>query len=279
MTYASLLVHVDHDKRSPARVDLAARLATSWNAHLTGLHVIPQLHVPGTARAELGQEFFDRQAKRESERVDRLGKEFADAMRRHGIAASDWRAVRGDVQDVIPMHARYADLVIVGQRDPDDEAGTVRHDFPELVAVTACRPVLIVPYAGAFDSIGKHVLVCWDAGAPATRAVTAAMPLLERAGKVTVITVNAKPSAYGHGDLPGADLALYLARHKIKAEVSAHQGIDIGVGEFLLSRAADFEVDLIVMGAYGHARMREMAFGGCTRTIMQHMTVPVVTMG
>jgi nucleotide-binding universal stress UspA family protein len=279
MTYASLLVHVDHDKRSPVRVEIASRLATTWNAHLTGLHVVPQFHVPGTARAELGQEFIDLQAKRDAARADQLGKEFADAMRRHGVTTSDWRAVRGDVQDVIPMHARYADLVIVGQRDPDDATGTVRPEFPEIVAVTASRPVLIVPYAGSYPTIGKHVLVCWDAGAPATRAVTAALPLLKGASKVTVITVNAKPSVYGHGDVPGADLALYLARHKVKAEVSTHQGIDIGVGEFLLSRAADLEVDLIVMGAYGHARMREMVFGGCTRTIMQHMTVPVVTTG
>ena len=279
MTYASLLVHVDHDKRSPVRVDLASRLAISWNAHLTGLHVIPSLHVPSTARAELGQEFLDQQAKRESARVEKLAGEFAETMRRNGVTSSDWRAVRGDVEDVIPVHARYADIVVVGQRNPDDEAGTVRPDFPEVVAVTASRPVLIVPYAGTFNDIGKHILVCWDAGAPATRAVTAAMPLLERAGKVTVITVNAKPSAFGHGELPGADLALHLARHKVNAEVSAHQGIDIGVGNFLLSRAADLEVDLIVMGAYGHARMREIVFGGCTRTIMQKMTVPVVTAG
>ncbi len=279
MTYTSLLVHVDHDKRSPVRVELAARLAFSWNAHLTGLHVIPSLHVPGTARAELGQEFLDQQVKREGMRVEKIAAEFAETMRRHGLTSSDWRAVRGDVQDVIPVHARYADIVVVGQRDPDDDTGTVRPDFPEVVAVTASRPVLIVPYAGSFTSVGKHILVCWDAGAPATRAVTAAMPLLEQAGKVTVITVNAKPSAFGHGAVPGADLALYLARHKVHAEVSAHQGIDIGVGEFLLSRAADLEVDLIVMGAYGHARMREMVFGGCTRTIMQNMTVPVVTAG
>ncbi|MFM9884362.1 MAG: universal stress protein, partial [Burkholderiales bacterium] len=132
MAYTSLLVHVDHDKRSPVRVDLAARLAISWNAHLTGLHVIPSFHVPGTARAELGQEFFDQQAKRESMRVEKLAGEFAETMRRHGLTSSDWRAVRGDVQDVIPVHARYADLVVAGQRDPDDDAGTVRPDFPEV---------------------------------------------------------------------------------------------------------------------------------------------------
>ena len=279
MTYASLLVHVDHDKRSSVRVDLAARLASGWNAHLTGLHVIPPVHVPGMARAELGQAFFDDQRRRDDERVDRLASEFSGAMRRHGLAASDWRVARGDPEDVIPVHARYADLVVVGQRDPDGDTASVRADFPEMVAVMASRPVLIVPYAGSFTTIGKHIFVCWDAGAQATRAVTAALPLLEKAGKVTVITVNAKPSAFGHGEVPGADLALYLARHKAKAEVSTHQGIEIGVGEFLLSRAADLEVDLIVMGAYGHARMREMVFGGCTRTMMQHMTVPVLTGG
>ncbi len=277
MTYTSLLVHVDHDKRATARVDLAANLANAWNAHLTGLHITPAVHVPGMARAEMGQDFIDQLEKRASGHVDRLASDFGAAMRRHGLTASDWRAVRGDAADVIALHARYVDLVVVGQRDPNEEAGSVRPDFPEVVAVTAGRPVLIVPYAGTFAQIGKHILVCWDAGMQATRAVTAALPMLERAGKVTIISVNAKPSAFGHGEVPGADLALYLARHKVKAEVSMHQGIDMGIGEFLLSRAADLDVDLIVMGAYGHARMREMVFGGCTRTIMQHMTVPVLT--
>ena len=88
--------------------------------------------------------------------------------------------------------------------------------------------------------------------------------------------MNPRSSPFGHGEVPGADLALYLARHKVKAEVVAQTGVQIEVGDFILSRAADLSADLIVMGAYGHARVRELVFGGVTRTLVRHMTVPVL---
>jgi nucleotide-binding universal stress UspA family protein len=119
-------------------------------------------------------------------------------------------------------------------------------------------------------------MVCWKPSRESTRAVTDALPMLQRAEKVSVLSINPEPSPLGHGEVPGADLALYLARHKVKAEVVASSGVKIEPGDFILSRAADLNVDMLVMGAYGHARMRELVFGGVTRTIMQHMTVPAL---
>lgn len=276
MAYKSILVHVDADRRSSARVDFAARFALSWGAHLTGLHVMAPVRIPSAVRAELGDDFIRQQYQNQTAMVDRLAAGFEDAMRRHGLVGHEWRAVQGDVPEVAALHARYADLLIVGQRDPDEDLGSVGGEFPEVVALAAGRPLLVLPYAGSFEPVFKHAVVCWKPSREATRAVTDALPILQRCEKVSVLSVNPRVGASGHGEVPGADLALYLARHKVKAEVAAQSGVQIEAGEFILSRTADLSADLLVMGAYGHARMREIVFGGVTRTIMQHMTVPVL---
>lgn len=276
MSFKTILVHVDYDRRCSARLDYAAQFALAWGAHLTGVHVVPPLRVPSYARAELGSDFIVQQEKRMMERSEELSSSFSAAMRRHGLVGHEWRAVHGEPHEVIGVHARYADLIIAGQRDRTDDTATVGGEFPEIVAMTAGRPLIVFPYAGNFAPIAKHIMVCWNASRESTRAVTDALPALQRAEKVTVMSVNAKSSTLGHGEHPGSDLALYLARHKVKAEVSTQAAVDIDIGDFILSRAADLGADMIVMGAYGHPRMREMIFGGVTRNIMQHMTVPVL---
>ena len=133
----------------------------------------------------------------------------------------------------------------------------------------------MVPYAGSFSKVGEHVLVAWDASREATRALTDALPLLKRARRVTVMAVNPE-KAHRHGAEPGADIALFLARHGVKVEATAQSSGGLDVGNFLLSRIADLDVDLLVMGAYGHARLRELMLGGVTQTILSSMTVPVL---
>ena len=174
------------------------------------------------------------------------------------------------------MHGRYADLIVIGQLDAyDSQAGLLRAR-PEEVTMLAGRPVLVVPFTGHFERISTRVLVGWDASREAARAVRDAMPLLARAEAVTVLTVDAEQSPFGHGEIPGADIALYLARHGVKAEVERTVSAGIGIGNTLLSRAADFEADLLVMGAYGHSRMREFVLGGASRTLLGSMTVPLL---
>jgi nucleotide-binding universal stress UspA family protein len=276
MAYKSILVHVDTDKRCATRLDFAAQVALAWGAHLVGLHVIAPVRIPSYVRAEIGNDFIELQHKHQRAAVDKLASTFTDTMRRHGLVGSEWRAMEGDAQEVVTLNARYADLLIVGQRDPDEEQSSVSGDFPEVVALAVGRPVLVLPYAGSFNPVPKHAMVCWKPSRESTRAVTDALPMLQRAEKVSVLSINPEPSPLGHGEVPGADLALYLARHKVKAEVVASSGVKIEPGDFILSRAADLNVDMLVMGAYGHARMRELVFGGVTRTIMQHMTVPAL---
>jgi nucleotide-binding universal stress UspA family protein len=211
--------------------------------------------------------------------LNRAADRVQDLFRRRGEGpgfTSEWRAREGEAGEVAVLHARYADLAIVGQRDPDDEALGSTGDLPERIALAAGRPVLVVPYAGTFAAVGQRVLVAWNAGREATRAVNDALPLLEGAAKVTVLAVNPGGGIHGHGDVPGADIALHLARHGVRAEASALTSGDVDVGALLLSQAADLDADLIVMGAYGHSRLRELVLGGATREILRSMTVPVL---
>ena len=174
---------------------------------------------------------------------------------------------------MVALHARYADLVVLGQPDSEN-GGEVDAQVPEDVVLSAGRPALVVPYIGAGEEIGKRVLIAWDGGREAARAVNDALPLLEKAEFVAVLVVN--PSQGAHGEEPGADIALHLARHGIAVEAQHIEVRDLSTGNALLSRLADEAIDLLVMGAYGHSRLREMVLGGVTREVFQQMTVPVL---
>jgi nucleotide-binding universal stress UspA family protein len=136
--------------------------------------------------------------------------------------------------------------------------------------------MLIVPYVGEIKSFAQDILVCWNASREAARAVTDALPLLQRAKRVIVLSVDGNASPGGHGESPGSDIALYLARHGVRAEAARTGSGGLDIGSVILSRAFDYSVDLIVMGAYGHSRVREIVLGGATRSLLKSMTVPVL---
>jgi nucleotide-binding universal stress UspA family protein len=190
--------------------------------------------------------------------------------------SAEWREIPAGPEADPALHARYADLAILGQLDPDRGDSELTKPRPEQVALVSGRPVLVVPYAGHFDSIGRRVLVAWNASREAARAVSDAMPLLAAAELVTVLTIDPREGPNGHGEIPGADISLHLARRGVKAETDRTVSAGLPVGEVMLSRAADLGADLIVMGAYGHSRARELLLGGATRSLLRSMTVPVL---
>lgn len=276
MAIKNILVHVDHGKAMPARVAYALGLARQCDAHLTGLHCVTPIYLPGYVRAEIPESVLQAQTERAAKEAVADKAAFDRAVAAAGYAAkAEWRTAQGDALDALTLHGRYADLVVVGQTDPD----SARDDLVDLsgsLALELGRPVLAVPYAGRFERFADHVLVAWNASREATRATNDALPLLKVAKKVTVLAVNPRGGAHGHGAQPGADIALHLARHGVKAEAAQLASDEIDPGDVLLSRAADLGADLIVMGAYGRSRLREMVLGGVTRHMMQHMTVPVL---
>jgi nucleotide-binding universal stress UspA family protein len=253
MVYKDLLVMLDSGVRSRERLQLAARLAERCAAHLVGLFVRGEIDRQGAGARRL----------------------FEDIAARHALSA-EWRSAQGDPTELAAVHGRYADLIILGQIDPDAFATIAAQPFPEEVALLTGRPLLVIPYAGTFRAIGRRVLVGWDASRAATRAVHDAIPLLIDAESVTVLTIDAKVGENGHGELPGADIALHLARHGVTATTERTVSGDIGIANVLLSRASDLAVDLLVIGAYGHSHLRELLLGGTTRTVLASMTVPVL---
>lgn len=256
MAYKDLLVIVDDDPRTRERVSHAADLAERFGAHLAGLYVSLISAPDALQRTAAARQLFE------------------DGIGERGVSA-EWRAATGFPVDVAAVQARYADLIVLGQLDPEDARAGVNSPPPEDIALSVGRPTLVIPYAGSYRPIGQRILVAWDASREATRAVNDAVPLLVAAATVTVLTVDPAIGRTEHGDTPGADIALHLARHGVNAQVERTVSGGVGVGDVLLSRASDLGADLLVMGAYGHSRVRELVLGGATCTVLMSMTLPV----
>lgn len=273
MPFKDLLVYVDATKAGEQRVALAARLAKRCEAHLVGVHVNALLETVRAAGYANFAQVYRAIEQAVEERTAAAQALFRAAIAREGVA-SEWRVSRiVDIAEAV-VHARYVDLAIVGQIEPDSDApGPILP--PEDVFLDSGRPVLIVPYAGRFADVGRRVLIGWNASREAARAVNDALPLLQQAEAVTVLAVNPVSRATGHGEVPGADIALHLARHGVKVAIEKSQVSEIDASDVLLNRAADLGVDLIVAGGYGRSRMRELALGGVTRDLLRRMTVPV----
>jgi nucleotide-binding universal stress UspA family protein len=273
MGLKDLLVHVDNDPACRSRLDVAVALAAKYGAHLTGLHATGSPGLPGYAEVELPPSLREEVRHHLEELARQAEQRFHERARQRGILG-EWRLDTGDIVGAMRLHARYADLTVVGQGIDLQGAPHDLAFLPEELALGVGRPVLVVPRYGAFETVGERVLIAWNGSREATRAVHDALPLLKRATEVTVLSID--PEHDSGSRVPSADIALHLARHGVAAEAASTVGLDIAVGDVLLSRAADLSADLIVMGAYGHSRVREMVLGGATRHLLHHMTVPVL---
>jgi len=269
MAYKTIVVHLDASARRAERLELACRVAADADAHLVGLFALPEPVLRAPMLVDGAGVIVQQYRNWRAEESARARHEFESSAKRRDVARFEWRESALDLLHALQVSARYADLLVIGQRDPDE----VPAYWPGEIVLAAGRPVLVVPYAGRFERFGTRVLIAWNATREAVRAVTDALPLLQRAQSVEVVAFDARGSA--HGEDPCADIALYLARHGVKA-TAAVQNAGIEVGAQILSRAADRGADLIVMGAYGHSRARELVLGGATRTLLESMTLPVL---
>jgi nucleotide-binding universal stress UspA family protein len=271
MAFKDILVHVDNTPHSKVRLALAAKLAQAQQAHLIALNVRTRPVLPQFITAQYGPQIerirdtFNADAAREARAA------FESIHPEHGVT-TEWRDVDGSLVDSVSLHARYADVTVIGQSENDEG----ERPLPDALVLDVGRPVLVVPSAGRFETIGERVLVAWNGSREATRAVHDALPILTRARLAHVMAVNPTGGMAGHGDVPGADICLHLSRHGVNAVCEHIKSEDLKVGEMLLSRAADEDVDLIVMGAYGRSRLRELVLGGATQHLLRHMTVPVL---
>jgi len=272
--YKTILVHYDGGKGAPVRLATAIEIAATFGAHVACLYAVSALPAPAYTH-EASEVMLEAQRRMLGEMREAARRGYDECLRRTGFEAAEWRQSDDDARDAVELQARYADLVVIGQHDAESPGG-VGGEFERSVPLAVGRPVLVVPYAFERRPVGHRVLVAWNSSREAARAVSDALPLLKRAGHVHVAAFRPSQAGAAHGEEPGADIGLYLTRHGVKVTVSRYDAPDVDVGNQLLSRAFDLSADLIVMGAWGHSRLREFVLGGVTRTLLESMTVPVL---
>lgn len=275
MTYKTILVHCDASRGVGARLAVAADIAQRFDARLVGLHAREPFEVVSFADSGMSLGPLMEAYEAGCEAAEKAAAAAYGKATKGRNFPAEWRVTEAFSEDALAVGSRYADLVVIGQADQDDPSGG-RDDLPEHVALATGRPVLVVPKIGALSSIGKTVMLCWNASRESARAAADALPFLRAAEKVIVLVIDPEVSPSGHGQEPGADVAAWLARHGVKVVVQRDVAADTKVGETILSRAADHGVDLIVMGIYGHSRLREFVLGGASRTLLSSMTAPVL---
>ena len=269
-----IVVNLQPGEDSSPAGDYAVSLAGVFGAHIAGVAFVYDAIIPVTGAGYIPQEVIDVQRRDNEAAAKEAVRRFNAAAARTGASAEPLLldSELADAGRRFSRLARYFDLALVGQ--PKPEASQVESLIAESTLFEAGRPVIMVPYVQKTPVKLDQVMVCWDGGASAARAVGDAMPLLKRARNIELVIVagdRAKPT-----EIDGADIGRHLARHGLKVAVERIPGGDIDVGEALLSRAADFDADFMVMGGYGHSRLREFVLGGATRSILRSMTVPVL---
>ncbi len=278
MTLKNIGVFVDATPEGEKRIDYAATLARQCGAHLAGIHVVsavrpeyrPDYYVVG--EKAIRASFAWRKAADEAAATS-VRRSFEAISAKRDLSA-EFRVIRrgGPDEDLI-LSSLHSDLVVIGQRELHELPGYLS---PEKLLLASGAPILVVPSGWKSEPIGNKILVGWNASREARRAVADALPFLVAAHSVTLLVVDSNKRADRHGEEPGADIALYLARHGARVEVEQVSSRGSPVADIILSYAADHGVDLIVIGAYSHARSVEMVFGGVTRTLLKQAPVPVL---
>ena len=278
MSYKTILVHVDGSRHVNRRVEIAAKTAARYDAHLVGIALtgLPELFYDPLMFNPVDPAIEPLLQVPRQRAADALAN-FEDLARQFHRGSIETRLEENESARGVSLQARYCDLVVLGQYDPDDTESSTRPDFAETVILESGVPVLMVPFASAAADTGRRVLVSWNASQQAVRALHYALPMLQRAAQVDVAVFDPETLPAAYRAVPDKDILEPLARHGIQAKVTRQVTAgDIDTGNALLSLATDLVSDLLVMGCYGHARLREVLLGGVSRAILKSMTLPVL---
>ena len=280
MSYRTILVHLNDSRRAGRLLSYSVALACAFEARLTGLHVFPALRLESPIPLPVGNDVLGGlrwSIDEEGQHIKSLFEEMTANERFIG----EWRSIRSERVDpakIVAARARAADLVVTSKADPAWDLSFLL-DFPERLAVESGRPVLVIPDDSAVAALPERIVIAWNASREATRALFDALPLLKRARSVQLLTID----EYDHvGEsvlhreelLPASAIAETLRCHGIRASIREVKAGKTSTGELLCAQAT--EADLLVMGAYGHARLHEFVFGGTTRHVLRNMTIPVL---
>ena len=254
--------------------DYAVSMGETFGAHVLGVAVSYEPVIPGTVMGGIPPEIIESQRAELNKKARAAIARFEQAAKRAGISM-ETRTISASISgaaDQIGHIGRRFDLIVVGQ--PGRQNSLPDEVIDEGVLFESGRPVIFVPFIQKGGMKLDRIMVCWDGSRAASRAIADAIPLLEKAKQVEVVIISDKPSK--KDEVPGADLGQHLARHGLKVDVKRITSPDIDVPSTILSYAADSSADMIVMGGYGHSRLREFVLGGATRGLLESMTVPVL---
>jgi len=268
-----ILTLLDLNNQTPA-LPVALDLAKKTSAHLTGIAPIFEPALPGYVAGPLPADIIEESRRQAEQSARDAADAFEKAAATAGITAETrlMSLATGGGTQAFTEHCRVTDLVIIGQENVD-KPEIMRAALTEAALFDGSAPLLLIPYIGAEHFKPSRVMIGWDGGKTAAKAVHAALPVLEMAEQIDVVIAGNPTSVAGE---PGADLAVYLARHGLKVEIKRIPGGSTSVADTMLNYISDNGVDLAVMGGYGHSRVREFILGGATRGMLEAMTVPVL---
>lgn len=266
MTYQTICAgFLQGDPRNQAVMDAAIKMALDQDAHLTGVHLVPPLNVPMYGGIPLPDDMMSTYYAEADAEGEKLREVFEARCASAGVDSREWQGEARAVLSVLEEIAPVTDLFVLAQHMSGD------HDWLlGDAALLLGTPILAIPEAGNFETFGKRVLVAWAPRRECTRAVRDAMPLLRAADQVVVLRGDVSDDARDVG------IGAYLSRHGVQANIKHVTTDEVSIGDAILNAVTDEGCDMIVMGAYGHSRIREMAFGGATRQVLKHMTAPTI---
>lgn len=274
MALKDILVHIDDTPQCDKRVKIAIQLAKQNKAGLTALF----------ARADPGLKGFEPNMAKRHQAHEALSEQihgkYAKLAEKAGVELV-WITAKlpsnlEQLMNQVIQQTQQADMIIVGQYDEKSASGSIPEEMPENLVLESGRPVLIIPYAGDFKTVGKKAVVAWTPGRESVRALNDAIPLMTEAKKVKVIAINQKKKDKRPSGVTVDQAAAHLARHGIKVESDQFSTRGVDEGNLILNCLSDERADLLVMGAYGHHRLRQLILGGVTQKIFEHMTTPVL---
>jgi nucleotide-binding universal stress UspA family protein len=274
MSYQALLVHVADDEYCARRVQVAAALARRFDAELTGAYLVSTVGLTPFTSAMLPELIVEQrmaetgQAQTDAEAV------FRTECDRAGLVDVEWLAPAGAPLDMAEHHARYADLVVLGQPIPHD--GGFSGALANAVLLHGGRPVLVVPRDYAADFVARHVVIAWKESREAARAVADALPLLAHAVQVSVLALDPPGREDPPEGDPAQNIVTWLARHRIASTLVRAHADESRIAYAVRAHAAELGGDVVVMGGYSRPRLQEMVLGGVTRDMLADMTLPVL---
>ena len=266
MNFKDILIHIDDSSHCAARLELAINLAREHGAHLTGLYVITHAH-------------YAPQHETKKQQATAAEEKFRLATENSGITSdwvlADWGIVGVGMSEIINHYAHQKDLIVVGQTSGDKPRGDVPADLPERIVFGSGRPVLVVPYAGKFATVGTRAVVAWRGGRASARAVNDALPLLRNSEKIHVLSIKTSGDKQ-LSETPGGGICTHLSRYGLDCTGEDIVSTDIPVANILMNFAWDKGCDLLIVGVYAHTSGRTLKLGPVARQLLNDMTLPVL---